>query len=437
MEEINKLGYLQNIGRVVTEQYALGQLADNCIYALPSDESFAQKVQAVTKALSLLLGKIHFVNDYDFEMLEEMPAMDNHPTLAEAILELKCNLIMPLRTPYLSEKYYLLVKANSRYLRRIIMMMIYESERITRLDMSRVLLDYAKTSPRAFCNFFERNLTKEELEWLWAPEEDYLLNYSIEPSDVRFCPDYSENKITYQEKTEIIGRVVENLKEYKKNNSPRAKKELERALKKMEADTLLHFLSSLPKKYLEQFGRIVNPVVSAEESKLRLEVKKLGKEDPKFRTNGKFRLYFSNETDQQHVHFKYKESIIVYLIYLIDKLKKDKVDSISIKKYKTQFVALFNKVYSDIDAESRFDDLIKNIKNGKPHQAQIKHCYADIRFSIGNVCEKMHELPEPFILKNAQDHLSVLKERITVHKDLLDAVDYYGNGEHVTINNAI
>ena len=76
--------------------------------------------------------------------------MDNHPVLAEAISEHKCNLIMPLRTPYLPEKYYLLVRANTRSLRRIIMMMIYESERITRLDMSRVLLDYAKNSPRAF-----------------------------------------------------------------------------------------------------------------------------------------------------------------------------------------------------------------------------------------------------------------------------------------------
>ena len=424
MEEINKLGYLQNIGRVVTEQYALGQLADNCIYVLPTDEGFAQKVQAVADALSLLLGKIHFVNDYDFEMLEEMPAMDNHPVLAEAISEHKCNLIMPLRTPYLPEKYYLLVRANTRSLRRIIMMMIYESERITRLDMSRVLLDYAKNSPRAFGGFFERNLTSEELERLWASEEDYLFDAGIESSDVVCCcPDFSDNKITFQEKSEIIERVFENLKEYKKNNSPRAKKELERVIKKMEADTLLHFLSTLPKKYLEQFGRIVNPEVSAEESKLRLEVKKVGKEDPKFRTNGKFRLFFSNETDQQQVHFKYKESIIIYLIYLIDKLKKDKVDTISIRKYKVQFVALFNKVYSDVDAEIRFDDLVKSTKNGKPHQAQIKHCYSDIRFSIGNVCEKMHELPEPFILKNAQDHLSVLKDRITVHKDLLEIVE--------------
>lgn len=431
MEEICKLEYLNASGRVVTEQHALGQLADNCIYVLPTDEGLTQQVQTIAETLSLLLGKIRFVNEYDFEVLKEMPAFDNHTILGEAVMEHKSNMIMPLNTPYLSEKLYLIVKVNKGYLKRILMMMIYESERITRLDMNKVLLNYAQQSPRAFCDFFERNLGSDQFEWIRIPEEVHVPDDFYEALNVCCCPlyDFSENNVTYQKKTEIMERLFDNIKKYKKNKDPRAEAELAYVLNSMDVNSFLRFLSTLPKKQVEEFCRTASPQVLAEESKLRLDVKKLGKEDLKFRTNGFYRLFLCNEKEQQQVHFKYKESLIVYLIYLIDKLEKDSVDSISIKDHKGQFLALYNKVYSDDDANARFDDLFSRYKDGKPHQAQIKHCYSDIRFSVGNVCEKMHELSTPFVLKNAKDHLSVLKDRITIHNDLLEVVRDVENGK--------
>ena len=135
-------------------------------------------------------------------------------------------------------------------------------------------------------------------------------------------------------------------------------------------------------------------------------------------------MFLIKDYEQQQVKFKYKESIIIYLIYLIDKLKKDSVDSLNINNYKPQFVKLFDQIYSHETNEAikRFDDLVNHKKNGKPHQAQIKLCYMDIRQSIGDTCEKMNELSAPFILKDAHDHLSVLKEKITIHQDLLNLV---------------
>jgi len=53
----------------------------------------------------------------------------------------------------------------------------------------------------------------------------------------------------------------------------------------------------------------------------------------------------------------------VYLIYLIDKLQKDKVDSLSIKYYQFQFLSLFGVSYdgNDDDMLARFNELFRSV----------------------------------------------------------------------------
>ena len=113
----------------------------------------------------------------------------------------------------------------------------------------------------------------------------------------------------------------------------------------------------------------------------------------------------------------------MYLIYLIDKLQKDEVDSLSIKDYKPQFLSLYKASYDECsdDVQTRFNELFRSVdKNGDLRQAQLKHCYSDIRSSLSAACSKLDELPSPYILQNYHDHLFVLKENIIVENKLIN-----------------
>ena len=85
------------------------------------------------------------------------------------------------------------------------------------------------------------------------------------------------------------------------------------------------------------------------------------------------------------------------------------------------YVEKYKEVYNQCDGDSRFDKLIGKGKDedGNPMPAQIKHCYSDIRTAVSDVCERLRELPAPFILADAKDHLYVLKNKISVPQNLI------------------
>lgn len=229
--------------------------------------------------------------------------------------------------------------------------------------------------------------------------------------------------ISFRKKTEMLERMKENIKKFRKNKDPKAAAELNYLLDGLDKESLLAILTALPKQQLETFYKTANPRLLAEKSKMKLDVRHVGELDYKFRTNGYYRLFLTKDMDQIQVHFKYKESFVVYLIYLIDKLQKDEVDSLSIKEYQPQFLSLYSVTYDDNaeDALTRFNELFRSIdKKGDLRQAQLKHCYSDIRTSLSTACSKLDELPAPFILQNYHDHLFALKKNINVDKTLIN-----------------
>ncbi len=140
-------------------------------------------------------------------------------------------------------------------------------------------------------------------------------------------------------------------------------------------------------------------------------------------TNGNYLLFLEKGKQSKFVHFQRKESFIVYLIYLIDKVKNDSVDTLTIKKHKEIFIKLFEKNYDNDDGKESFRKLQPHYNDiGIIQQGQLTHCYSDIRESISNVCEQLDERPSPFILMTQQDHLAVLKSNIIIHDDILNLV---------------
>ena len=100
------------VGRLVKETYAVGQLADCCLYVLSSNaSSMVEKAKEVFDGLMKSMGADKLLNKYDFEVLDRLPVLDNHPMLGNAIKEERCQFVMSLYTPSKSDKQYLLLKS--------------------------------------------------------------------------------------------------------------------------------------------------------------------------------------------------------------------------------------------------------------------------------------------------------------------------------------
>ena len=416
------------VGRLVSEQYALGQFADCCLYLLPSNtEAIASKAKEIVEELFKPSKRNLYLNSYDFEVLGKMPALDNHPKLSAAIEEEKCNFILPLNTPHLSGKQYLLLHSEENDLFKNLALMFYTSERISKYSAKKVLRQFAIFETDDFCELFGEVVDFDKFY------KNYFANKASSAEQPSFGMRPSmpaikealeiEGDVTFVKKSEMIHRMKDNIIKYKKTKDPKADAELSYILDGIDVETLLSFISKLPKQQIDKFCDAANPQKQAESSKMVFEVKKVGANDSAASTDGKYRLFLKKDHDQIQVHFKRKDSFVLYLIYLMDKYQNETVDTLEIKDYRKQFVTLFEETYPGDDGSLRFDSMVKHVdEKGNPRQAQIKHCYADIRESIGDACEKMREPSAPFVLKDAQDHLFVLQDRILIDERLFKLV---------------
>lgn len=101
------------VGKLVKEQFAVGQFADCCLYVLPSNTgTIVEKAKEVLDGWIKSMGAEKLLNKYDFEELGSIPVLNNHPTLKKAIEDEECQFLLPLYTPSKEEKQYLLLKTE-------------------------------------------------------------------------------------------------------------------------------------------------------------------------------------------------------------------------------------------------------------------------------------------------------------------------------------
>lgn len=354
------------VGRLVKEQYAVGQFADCCLYALPSNTgAMVEKAKEVFDGWIKTMGAEKLLNKYDFEELGKMPVLDNHPTLSKAIEDEKCQFLMPIYAPSQEEKQYLLLKTEEDKLYNDIAMMLYTSERISKHSMNELLKEFALDTPEQFCDGL-----KEIVE-----SEKFWKNYFVSLANDVFHPTFgmraSEPKIkevlkidgiiTHQKKSEMIDRMMDNITSFRKGKDEKAEAELTYVLSTLDIESLKKFLTKMSKKQLETFFKTANPKVLAEESTMKLEIRYEGKIDPVRKADGKYRLYLckQNYKDVQ-VHFGRREAFILYLIYMIDKHERDTVDTLKIESFKNQFKSLYEVVYAKDGAGQRFDKMVRH-----------------------------------------------------------------------------
>lgn len=427
--EKSSLG-MPSTGKMVMEEYELVQLMDCCIYVLPSSNKLcAESVQKCLKDINS--SNKCLLNHYDYDILEKLPCMDNHPMLSSSLKEEHYNLIMGMNEPGNAYgKNYLLLKSSDVSIGTDMAAMVKFSEQITAKSIKELMLRHAMTSSESFIRCTEHiwesdgfwnNFMARRFEYLLCGMSPHGAVAGITPS-FRGGGAVHREILTHQKKLELQNKFMENVLALKKDESNKdARREVQIVLDSMNINNqeMISYLASMPEIYIEQFYNKMSPKMIAMQSDMKMEVRWFGHIEKKYPTYGRFRLYLKKNGKEQHVKFKRCSSFVLYLIYLINLTKSEFVDTLNIRKdYENVFCELYQQVYVPTEALSSFRTLF-GLNKGHSEQETLRHCLSDIRFAVGNACEKLHEPSRPYVLKDANAHLYLLKQNLSIDNRLL------------------
>lgn len=415
------------IGRIITESYEVEQLIDCHLYLLLSNaEAIGDKAGNVFGMLMEKMGADTMINSYKFDIVSETLSFDNHPVLKTAIDEENANFIMPLYTPDKSGKQYLIVRSEEKDLFAHMPLMIYTSERVSKFSIMELLKRYGQDNPEEMCDFIKGEARTDAF---WKRFAAVLTSNMVHPTFGMAVSKASlkdklgiKGKITHLDKLKMMDRIEENF--VKSRRDELADAEVMLILSCMDVHSLKKFASMLNKNQRSKLAEIANVKKVAENSNIWLEVKYVGKIESGHRTMGRYRLYITDGKKDELVVFESSDSFLVYLLFMIDKVFKDEVDTLDFDKYKELFVKLSWEVYRFSDGEERFKKITKG-RDGKGNirERRLSDCLGDIKISISNACNKLGALPSPYIIEDADEHLYVEKQDIIFPKELEDAIE--------------
>ena len=176
------------------------------------------------------------------------------------------------------------------------------------------------------------------------------------------------------------------------------------------------------------FFQMMNLKRTGEESGAWLEVRYEGKIKSDSRTKGRYRLYVTNRKKSELVEFANSDSFLVHLLYIIEKVIRDDVNTLDFDKYKDLFVKLSWEVYRFCDGEERFKKITKGRDDdGNSKERRLSDCLGDIKKSISKSCKKLGVLSSPYYIENADEHLYVSKNDIVLPDELMDVIYKWRN----------
>lgn len=412
-----------SVGRIVTETYEVEQLKDCHLYLLPSNSNaFANKASEVFDMLRDKMGASQLLNDYKLELLSDNLKLDNHPNVSEAIGKDHSNFVMPLFTPDSSNKKYLIVHSEEKDLFTHIPLMIYTSERLTKNSAVELMLKDAIHDTKAFL---------DKINHVYKTDS-FLKNMIVGLPGVGILPSFGmatigvtllkkilgkEGKLTHQKKIELQEDFINDLNDIKTGNyNEEQLAKVKLYLGSLSNEDILDYLLSLSKEESHLFVDSVSPTKIAERSTMKIAVRYVGRIDKHHSANGRFRIFFEKGDICRQVQFGRRIGFLVYMIYLFDVIKSEKVKSIDIRNYEDLFVNLFNECYCYNGGHELFLDLYGK---GDHEQGQLRHSYDDIRKTVKKNCIELKESWTPFVVSDPQSHLYVPKEKIIIDDRLL------------------
>lgn len=425
------------IGRLVATSAPLEQLEKNRLYLLPpASENLAAEVARAYDALAAAIRSGECINTYGFSVLDD-GICTSQAEINRAVGE-GCDLVLPMNCPGREDCLYLLAQTCPGEMGRVLALMLYTAERITRHCLQVWIHDVMLDDPEPFTSLMEAALA----------DPLFVRNLRINMAAERPCPTFGmapseadrgawiqkKNEVDIHTRARLLDRMKENIVKVRKYHDKEADAELIRLLRCTPPELLVEAFKRLSPSQLEKTVQTIDPARYAESSQLRIEVCRPSDKEgyvipanKRLKNDGEYQLFLNKGKQFEHVRFRHKSSFIVYLLYLCDRyVRKNRVDPIDLldRVSESRYMKLYALVYPhDPDARKSYYTLTADYKegSGEKRQKRLSDCYGEIRFAIGNACVKLDERAAPHVIENTGGHIYTLPASIEISSCLLDA----------------
>ena len=430
---------------IVRENSAISGLEDGKVYVLAArTDLFVDAVKTAIKHFKNLMdNREGLIYHYDISVIENVESVITSGALHDAVQN-GVNIILPISTPNVAEKQYIVAKSEAALLDMYIPSMVMQAENLTKKAIEEALINLAiqesESCSKLFGDVYLNNLSSEVDD---DPVRGLLCSmgdFAMAMAPTRGLYEAIPADTSYKKSREIMSRFVENCKLINKTEkkSKLSKTQVEK-LQKAQSEVNYVFNLFTPNVYSRfalqmmkkndislAFDNCINRdniaanskiVVSVEYAKPEIDAKLDPKIVKKLKTNGKFRVYLSDGEDTVQVKFGRAASCIVYIMYLLDrKLRGDEIDTIKISNNEKLFCELYGTVYNKSEAKDTFKTLESRFDGGKVKRSRLTDCYSDIRKALDESVSEFGESALPFYIPNEYSHITVLSSNITIHE---------------------
>ena len=430
---------------IVRESSAISGLEDGKVYVLAArTDLFVDAVKTAIKHFKNLMdNREGLIYHYDISVIENVESVITSGALHDAVQN-GVNIILPISTPNVAEKQYIVAKSEAALLDMYIPSMVMQAENLTKKAIEEALINLAiqesESCSKLFGDVYLNNLSSEVDD---DPVRGLLCSmgdFAMAMAPTRGLYEAIPADTSYKKSREIMSRFVENCKLINKTEkkSKLSKAQVEK-LQKAQSEVNYVFNLFTPNVYSRfalqmmkkndislAFDNCINRdkiaanskiVVSVEYAKPEIDAKLDPKIVKKLKTNGKFRVYLSDGEDTVQVKFGRAASCIVYIMYLLDrKLRGDEIDTLKISSNEKLFCELYGTVYNKSEAKDTFKTLESRFDDGKVKRSRLTDCYSDIRKALDESVSEFGESALPFYIPNEYSHITVLSSNITIHE---------------------
>ena len=205
-------------GDVIREKNAIEGLSDGNIYIVC--ERTDQFVDAMTNAKNHLftaMDNTQLFNRYDLKVIEDISQYTNAGKLFDAVME-HANVIIPLTTPNVTEKQYLVNRVKYNEVDLYLPSMILKAENISKTSIEEALMNLAMFEPNA-CSKLLNSIhpNDEDAKGVRSSIESYIggpllsmAKCAMPMAPIAGMLTGAVGIITYQQSREIFGRFVDN-----------------------------------------------------------------------------------------------------------------------------------------------------------------------------------------------------------------------------------
>ena len=430
---------------IVRENSAISGLEDGKVYVLAArTDLFVDAVKTAIKHFKNLMdNREGLIYHYDISVIENVESVITSGALHDAVRN-GVNIILPISTPNIAEKQYIVAKSEAALLDMYIPSMVMQAENLTKKAIEEALINLAiqesESCSKLFGNVYLNNLSSEVDEDPVGGLLCSMGDFAMAMAPTRGLYEAIPADTSYKKSREIMSRFVENCKLINKTEkkSKLSKAQVEK-LQKAQSEVNYVFNLFTPNVYSRfalqmmkkndislAFDNCINRdkiaanskiVVSVEYAKPEIDAKLDPKIVKKLKTNGKFRVYLSDGEDTVQVKFGRAASCIVYIMYLLDrKLRGDEIDTLKISSNEKLFCELYGTVYNKSEAKDTFKTLESRFDGGKVKRSRLTDCYSDIRKALDESVSEFGESALPFYIPNEYSHITVLSSNITIHE---------------------